>query len=264
MYCSNCGNKLSEDDSFCSKCGEKIFKKLDETPSVKDFLQAPPSQLKETDSSKGKVSIVFLIIGLLTLLTGFYQTAIAQQSPPSSAFIFTFMGSFFITISYICFLIRLQEKKKGIFINILAISKKNILPSVIIIVLVLLSIQFPLWIITFPIFYFIIKKTVQRTSFDEISTSSVSSVLSTNINKDNSMVFLTTGIIIFVIGLIAIIMRVEITVKIIGRSRILQDAFFGGGSTKETLTVVIIISAIAMILGLILFVKGMIKASRIK
>ena len=90
-----------------------------------------------------------------------------------------------------------------------------------------------------------------------ISTSTVSNKLDEE-SQSSSMV---TGAILFVIGLIAIIMRGEITVKIVGRGQILSDAFLGGGSTESTFTAIIVISGIAMIAGLILFIKGIIKVT---
>jgi len=261
IYCSNCGNKVSEDNSFCPKCGTKIINNLEEPTRAKDESSTPPIQLKESDSSKGKVGIIFLIIGVMLFFLAISQTPTGGRPTPPTFFVLSLVVAFSITISYVSFLIRSQEKRRGIFINILELAKRNTVPSIIFIILVLLSIKFPLWLITFPIFYFLIKKTVQRTSFDEISTSSTVSVSSTFTKKDNSMGLITIGVIIFVIGFIAILMRGEITVKIVGRSHIFQDALFGGGSTGETLTVIMVVSAIAMILGLILFVKGVIQAT---
>ena len=62
------------------------------------------------------------------------------------------------------------------------------------------------------------------------------------------------GAILFVVGLIGILMRGEITVKIVVRSQILHDAFLGGGSTENALIIVMVVSGIAMMLGLIFFI----------
>ena len=75
---------------------------------------------------------------------------------------------------------------------------------------------------------------------------------------------ITIGIILFVVGLIALIMRGEITVKIVGESQIMHDFFWGGSSTEDTLTAIMVISGISMIIGLILFVIGIIKATSSK
>jgi len=68
---------------------------------------------------------------------------------------------------------------------------------------------------------------------------------------------IVVGVILFVAGLIGILMRGEITVKIVGRGQIMKDMFFGGGSTESTLITVMVVSGIAMILGLILFFVGL-------
>jgi uncharacterized membrane protein YvbJ len=40
MYCSNCGEKLSEDDLFCPKCGTKTIKGVEEAaPTISDELK---------------------------------------------------------------------------------------------------------------------------------------------------------------------------------------------------------------------------------
>ncbi len=254
MYCSNCGNKLAQNSVYCSKCGTEIVRKAEESINSKVESSHPFVQLKESDSSKGKYSLIFLIIGIVLLFIGIYGSMSPATHGLSISFILSHVGSFFITISYISFLVNSQEKKKDSIINIFELAKKNIAPSIFIIILVFVSI-IPIlsWLITFPIFYFLIKKTVQKTPIDEISSPSFS-------KKDNSVVLIISGIIIFVIGLIGILMRGEIAVKILGKGHIAKDLLLGGGSTGDALTVVAVVGAISMILGLVLFVKGIIKA----
>jgi len=69
------------------------------------------------------------------------------------------------------------------------------------------------------------------------------------------------GTILFIAGLIGILMRTDITVAIVGRGQVMQEAFFGGSSTSTALIAITTISAIAMISGLIIFVLGIIRAN---
>ena len=74
------------------------------------------------------------------------------------------------------------------------------------------------------------------------------------------IVSIIIGAILLIAGLVGILMRVEITISIVGRSQVVREAFWGGSSTSTALTTVTIISTIAMILGLIFFAIGIVKA----
>lgn len=67
------------------------------------------------------------------------------------------------------------------------------------------------------------------------------------------------GIIFFVGGLVSLISRGELMVKIVGKSQIMHEAFFGGSSASDALTAIIVISSIAMIIGLALSIWGLIQ-----
>ena len=50
--------------------------------------------------------------------------------------------------------------------------------------------------------------------------------------------------------------------NIVGRGQIMREAFFGGSSASDTLTAIIVISAIAMFIGLALSVWGFAQVKR--
>ncbi|MFD1415361.1 zinc-ribbon domain-containing protein [Oceanobacillus jeddahense] len=64
MYCSKCGNKLTEDSKFCSKCGELI------TSEKSDSIL---KKMKPTTYNFQKV-VYFLEANILTVLLGFILT----------------------------------------------------------------------------------------------------------------------------------------------------------------------------------------------
>ena len=66
-----------------------------------------------------------------------------------------------------------------------------------------------------------------------------------------------TGAILSVGGLITLIMRNEIVIRIVGKNQVLKEVFWGGNSTQDTLAILVVISAIAMIAGLVLLILSL-------
>ena len=99
--------------------------------------------------------------------------------------------------------------------------------------------------------YKAIKKRKALIAADEIETQ-----------KMNSTIKIIFGIIFFIAGLVSLISRGEITVKIVGREQMMKEAFFGWSSTSDTLMTIIIISAVVMIIGLALTIWGFMQAQK--
>lgn len=83
-------------------------------------------------------------------------------------------------------------------------------------------------------------------------------------SKDNTMP-IVAGTILFIVGLVSILMRGEITVKILGRKQVMNEFFWGGNTVSYTLTSIVVIGSIAMIIGIIILVNsvmGILKTTR--
>jgi hypothetical protein len=77
---------------------------------------------------------------------------------------------------------------------------------------------------------------------------------------DSAQKSIIVGAMLLIGGLVGILVRGEITVAILGRARAIREALSGGSSTSTGLTTTTIVSAIAMIYGLIFFALGIVKA----
>lgn len=106
------------------------------------------------------------------------------------------------------------------------------------------------------------EKPIKEVSQSE-NLSSTSRRISTGTSTNTaSIVKIVFGIIFFIAGLVSLLSRGELTVKIVGRGQIMQEAFFGGSSMSDTLTAIIVISAIVMIIGLALSIWGFIQIQK--
>lgn len=72
------------------------------------------------------------------------------------------------------------------------------------------------------------------------------------------------GIILLVAGLVSFFMRYEILKQFISSRQRLEEAFYGGNTVGTTLTYIALASGVAMIIGLIILVLGVVKLSKSK
>jgi predicted nucleic acid-binding Zn ribbon protein len=87
-------------------------------------------------------------------------------------------------------------------------------------------------------------------------------VSAVSINNTGSVVKIVFGIIFFVGGLVSLLSRGELMVEIVGRNQMMRESLFGGSSASDTLTAIMVISSIAMIIGLALSVWGFVKIQK--
>ena len=70
------------------------------------------------------------------------------------------------------------------------------------------------------------------------------------------------SIILLVAGLVSFFMRYEILKQFISSRQRLEEAFYGGNTVDTTLTYIAVASGVAMIIGLIILVLGVVKLSK--
>ncbi|MDW7679377.1 MAG: zinc-ribbon domain-containing protein [bacterium] len=158
MYCPNCGTKLSENVLFCKECGTRI------SGSTK-ISQASTFQVGKLPIPKGKFIFISFIIGLILAFIG---TQILSRSDRISdtfsptGFIMLILGLLLVVSSYVLMIFRSQQKRLDNVIDFSTIYNKSLSHFIWIIILVILSVWPVFWLVSFPILFFIIKSSVNK------------------------------------------------------------------------------------------------------
>ena len=61
MYCSNCGNKIEEDEKFCGKCGQPVSNNIEVNNTTKPHIKIKFNHL-----------IILIIIAFIVMLGIFF------------------------------------------------------------------------------------------------------------------------------------------------------------------------------------------------
>lgn len=89
MYCQKCGNKLADDDIFCSKCGAKVIVNLsDKERRLALFMQKKLHEMSDfsiTDIFGEPLFVVFLIA--LAIIIGIIVLNFLLKAFPSIVFV---------------------------------------------------------------------------------------------------------------------------------------------------------------------------------
>ena len=101
-YCPKCGNKLNEDDKFCSNCGEEIVE-IESTSSLKEndsFDEGNKTTVVET-KRKTTLSLAGLIVSIvaIAILVACICSIVAAYNDDSKGV--SLLPVFFIVISFI-------------------------------------------------------------------------------------------------------------------------------------------------------------------
>lgn len=102
MYCSECGNEISDDNKFCPECGAEMSTKMtsvsEEDTAVNDEKNPQPDQVTEDGLLAGfswKMGITATVLGLI--IGGFAAWATANLGISTIAFVIAFSaGTYYL------------------------------------------------------------------------------------------------------------------------------------------------------------------------
>lgn len=77
MYCINCGNKLNENDKFCTSCGKKIDNSVNNMGTSNGLRTA--SIVLGVLSIIASVTVIFLSYGFIMSIVGFILAIVALK-----------------------------------------------------------------------------------------------------------------------------------------------------------------------------------------
>ena len=79
MFCTNCGNKLSDDAVFCPFCGEKV--QFEAAPAVQETAAEEPPIAAAVPPKKKKTGFIAAIIAVVIIAVGVGGYFIYQNQP---------------------------------------------------------------------------------------------------------------------------------------------------------------------------------------
>lgn len=81
MYCSNCGNEITESQNFCNKCGNKIVDEKLEEKKIENENKDFTIGKRQKESFVKKIIIIFLTCGITYLLFFFLSLFVGTSVP---------------------------------------------------------------------------------------------------------------------------------------------------------------------------------------
>lgn len=81
MFCSNCGNEITEGQKFCNKCGNKIVDEKSEEKKIKNENKDFTIGKRQKESFVKKIIIIFLTCGITYFLLFFLCLFVGTSVP---------------------------------------------------------------------------------------------------------------------------------------------------------------------------------------